>query len=71
VAAFAARSDHRPDPVVIPSSVRDPDDDYLVAFARTADADALVSIDRDPLATPIDHIAIRTPSAFLQQLARV
>jgi predicted nucleic acid-binding protein len=54
---------------VIPSSVRDPDDDYLVALARTTSADALVSIDRDLLDPTINDIAICTPTAFLQRLA--
>jgi predicted nucleic acid-binding protein len=51
--------------------VRDPDDDYLIELARTAHADALVSIDRDLLDASIDDIAIRTPTAFLRQLASV
>lgn len=36
VAGFAARCEHRPDPPVAEPSVRDPDDDYLVALAGRA-----------------------------------
>lgn len=37
------------DPVDPPAAVRDPDDDYLVALARQADVEAIVTGDRDLL----------------------
>lgn len=37
------------DPEEITALLRDPDDDYLVALAREADADAIVTGDRDLL----------------------
>jgi uncharacterized protein len=69
VAAFAARSDHRPDPADVPMSVRDPKDDYLVALARETRADALVSVDRDLLEAAVEDVVICSPSAFLERLA--
>jgi putative PIN family toxin of toxin-antitoxin system len=47
------------DPGEITSLLRDPDDDYLVALAREADADAIVTGDRDLL----DHAGL-APSAI-------
>ena len=40
------------DPEEITALLRDPDDDYLVALAREADADAIVTGDRDLLDHP-------------------
>jgi hypothetical protein len=68
VAGFAARSDHRPDPIDIPMSVRDPKDDYLVASTRATSADALVSVDRDLLDPSVEDLSICTPAAFLERL---
>jgi putative PIN family toxin of toxin-antitoxin system len=47
------------DPGQITSLLRDPDDDYLVALAREAEADAIVTGDRDLL----DHAGL-APSAI-------
>ena len=58
VAAFAARSAHHPDPTIQTAIVRDPKDDYLVALARAANADVLVSIDNDLLEAPVDDVPI-------------
>jgi predicted nucleic acid-binding protein len=71
VAGFAARSDHQPDPVDVPRSVRDPNDDYLVPLARATGADALVSVDRDLLDASVEDLDICTPAAFLERLAGV
>lgn len=68
VAAFAAASDRHPDPTEATASVRGPADDYLVAFAREADVDALVSLDRDLLDAGLTDIAIERPAAFLGRL---
>jgi len=53
-----------PDPVDPPAILRDPADDYLVALARAAQADAIVSGDRDLL----DHEGL-TPPAITTQAA--
>lgn len=47
-----------PDPVSPPRVVRDPNDDYLVALARAAGADAIVTGDRDLL----DHEGLDPPA---------
>jgi uncharacterized protein len=47
------------DPTEIETLLRDPDDDYLVALARDAEADAIVSGDRDLL----DHSGLK-PTAL-------
>lgn len=46
------------DPVDPPRVVRDPNDDYLVALARSTGADAIVSSDRDLL----DHDGLEPPA---------
>lgn len=47
------------DPTEIETLLRDPDDDYLVALARDAEADAIVTGDRDLL----DHSGLK-PTAL-------
>lgn len=68
VAALAARSEHQPDSAVAPPSVRDPDDDYLVALARAEGADALVSLDRDLLDAGLGDVVVEDPAEFLTRL---
>lgn len=46
------------DPREIEALLRDPDDDYLVALARGADAEAIVTGDSDLL----DHVELRPPA---------
>ena len=55
------------DPVAVPVS-RDPKDDYLVALARQAGADCIVSGDAD--LTVLDDLEppMRSPAAFLAEL---
>lgn len=53
------------DPPTIPPVVRDPNDDYLVALARHADAHVLVSGDKDLTSMPTNDPPILTPSRFL------
>lgn len=65
---FAVNGDHSPDPPEPPKVVRDPDDDYLVALARAANADALVSVDKDLLDLELSDLAICSPRAFLEML---
>jgi putative PIN family toxin of toxin-antitoxin system len=71
VAAFAARSAHHPDPTIQTAIVRDPKDDYLVALARAANADVLVSIDNDLLEAPVDDVTTCRPEILLDRLAGV
>jgi predicted nucleic acid-binding protein len=47
-----------PDPVAPPATVRDPRDDYLVALAIGARAEAIVTGDRDLL----DHDGLKPPA---------
>ena len=47
-----------PDPVAPPPVLRDPNDDFLVALARIADAEAIVTGDRDLL----DHEGLQPPA---------
>ena len=68
VAAFTARSERHPGLAEVSPSVRDPADDYLVALAREAHADALVSLDRDLLDAGLTDIAIERPAALLERL---
>jgi len=46
------------DPADPPAVLRDPEDDYLVALAREADAEAIVTGDRDLL----DHDDLKPPA---------
>jgi putative PIN family toxin of toxin-antitoxin system len=48
----------RQDPKVVEEILRDPDDDYLVALAREAGAEAIVSGDKDLL----DHAGLEPPA---------
>lgn len=68
IAALRARSEHRSDvPSAQPVEVRDPDDHYLVALAREAQADYLVSVDRDLLDAELD-MPIVDPAVFVAGL---
>jgi putative PIN family toxin of toxin-antitoxin system len=68
IAGLATLSDHYSDPEDGPSGVRDPKDEYLVALARLAGADALVSLDLDLLEAPLDDLTICRPFEFLTLL---
>lgn len=52
-----------------PAVCRDPDDDYLVALARAAVVDALVTGDRDLLELDGIGVAVLTPRALVERLA--
>jgi putative PIN family toxin of toxin-antitoxin system len=56
------------DPVDPPQVSRDPDDDYLVALAIAAKADALVSGDQDLHALDDPGVEILTPRELLNRL---
>ena len=68
VAALRARSEQRSDaPSAQPVEVRDPDDHYLVALAREAHADHLVSVDRDLLDAELE-LSVVDPAVFVAGL---
>ena len=52
IAGIAEAATVLEDPVDIQAVLRDPEDDYLVALAREADAEAIVTGDRDLLDHP-------------------
>jgi uncharacterized protein len=52
-----------------PAVCRDPDDDYLVALARAALVDALVTGDRDLLELEDIGVAVITPRELVERLA--
>ncbi len=59
VAGIAESGTVLEDPVEVDATLRDPDDDYLVALAREAGAEAIVSGDADLL----DHVGLE-PAAI-------
>jgi uncharacterized protein len=68
IAALRARSEHRSDmPSAQAVEVRDPDDHYLVALAREAQADYLVSVDGDLLDAELD-VSVVDPAVFVAGL---
>jgi putative PIN family toxin of toxin-antitoxin system len=54
-----------PDPAAV---TRDPDDDYLIALAVAAQADALISGDHDLTDLEDPPVPVLTPRAFLDRL---
>lgn len=56
------------DPTDPPAVSRDRADDYLIALARIAQADALVSGDKDVTALVLDDVPIQTPRQLLEVL---
>lgn len=56
------------DPEERPVVTRDPADDYLVALARAAAADVLVSGDNDVLDAAVHDVTVLSPREFLQRL---
>jgi putative PIN family toxin of toxin-antitoxin system len=69
LAGFAARGEHHADPVDPTARLRDPTDEYLVALALAAAADALVSLDGDMLEASIEGLPMLNPGAFLDRLS--
>lgn len=65
LSAIAIMADDPPDP---PSVTRDPGDDYLVALAVAAGADALVSGDRDLTDLTGAGVTVLTPRALVEHL---
>ena len=65
---LATRATQMPDPEPIAAATRDPDDDYLIALARAARADLIVSGDNDLLEWPEQQPPVVTPAAFEDSL---
>ena len=70
VAGIASHAETRPDPPAGDPIARDPNDDYLVALARAAHADAIVSGDEDLLVLELIDPRILSPSGLIQELGR-
>lgn len=70
VAGIASRAETRPDPQSVTPTTRDPKDDYLIALAREAGADAIVSGDADLLELDQVEPSVFSPSRLVEQLAR-
>ncbi len=56
-----------PDPPPVPGLTDDPDDDYLVALARTADADCIVSGDAHLTELENPRPPVMTPRVFCER----
>jgi putative PIN family toxin of toxin-antitoxin system len=59
------------DPSFEPGLTPDPNDDYLVALAREAEADVLVSGDSDLTELPDPRPPVLTPRRFLERIKGV
>lgn len=69
VAGLASLGETLPDPEAIDRITRDPSDDYLVALARRAGADAIVSGDSDLLALERSKPPVVSPAVFVKSIA--
>jgi putative PIN family toxin of toxin-antitoxin system len=61
---------HVEDPIDAQRISRDPDDDYLIALTRAANALALISGDKDLTTLPNSTLTILTPRAALERLTK-
>lgn len=52
------------DPVAVQTETRDPNDDYLIALARTHEVDVIVSGDKDLLEWESQRPPVVTPAQF-------
>lgn len=68
VGALAGSSDEVDDPAAVEPVSRDPDDDYLLALAREAGADRLVTGDPDLLEVVGPPVPVVSPSVFVAEL---
>lgn len=66
LSALAEDAELVPDPASQPGLTADPDDDYLVALARSTGADYLVSGDAHLLEIPDPRPPVLGPRAFLE-----
>lgn len=56
------------DPQRVEPISRDPDDDYLIALSRAANADVLVTGDEDLTSVSVTGLEILTPRQLLDRL---
>jgi putative PIN family toxin of toxin-antitoxin system len=70
VDGLAAEAVLVPDPDEVPAVTRDPDDDYLVALAVAADADAIVSGDTHLTELENPRMPVVKPRGFVERLKR-
>ena len=70
VAGLASHAESIPDPPDPEQIARDPNDDYLIALAREATADLIVSGDADLLVLDQIEPPILSPTRLLAELAR-
>jgi putative PIN family toxin of toxin-antitoxin system len=70
VAGIASRAETRQDPQAVSPITRDPKDDYLIALAREAAADVIVSGDADLLLLERIEPPILSPSRLIEEFAR-
>lgn len=68
LAAIRGRAELVSDPDDVTPVRNDPDDDYLVALARAAGVDALVSGDEDLISLDLGDLDILTPRQVLDRL---
>jgi putative PIN family toxin of toxin-antitoxin system len=72
LAGLLSISEWAQDPKRAPGALtRDPDDDYLLALARSANVDVLVSGDRDLTDLSDPQPPIETPTQFSRRLAEL
>lgn len=57
------------DPEDVPRIARDPTDDYLIALARAAEVDAIVSGDSDLTSLELPDLAVLSPRGLLEAVA--
>ncbi len=69
VPELARRSERRDDPPDPPAVSPDSGDDYLIALARAADADALISGDTDLTELDLPDLPVLTPRQLLESHA--
>lgn len=70
VSEVADLADAHADPEVAPKATRDPDDDYLVALARAAGTEGIVSGDADLTGEGDLDPPVLTPRQVLDRLSR-
>jgi len=68
VAGLASQAETHANPEQVTPIARNPSDDYLIALAREAEADAIVSGDADLLVLEHLELPIVSPSRFVDEL---
>jgi uncharacterized protein len=68
VSGLASRAETHSDPHAVAPIARDPNDDYLIALAREAAADAIVSGDSDLLVLERIEPPILNPGTFVERV---